>query len=217
MQSAYRLALTALSTIAMTSAAAAEGTWTGFHAGLDLGYGNHEASITDTDYDYYGGTLTFEDQSILLGLRGGYDYQMGSLVVGGELNWSYTSFESDERYSGDIDIKNTVDWLASLRVRGGLAIDATLIYLTFGVAMGDITHDYNDDGDPGSSVRDEDNDNVGLVMGVGFEHMLSSNFSVRAELVSYEIPEVTGTTPNGSDYEFGDTIVAFNIGGSYRF
>lgn len=202
---------------AVPTATAADGPWSGAHAGFDLGYGQYTASITDVDYDYYGSTMSLTDNNVVMGLRGGYDMQFGALVVGADFTWISTKAESTERFDNDVNIKNSVDSVMALRLRGGMAVENSLIYLVGGLAQGNFAHTWDDDGAPNDSIPNVDNDEMGTVLGIGLETLVADMIAVRGEMARYDFPSVSDKTPNGSLYRFADELVTFTIGASYRF
>jgi opacity protein-like surface antigen len=94
---------------------APDGEWTGFSAGLSLGYN-----------DLNSGAGTGE----IYGLRGGYDYDFGGFVVGGTASYDWT----DTDFGGD-----SLNSIARVGVRGGADLGQTLVYATGGAAWGDAT------------------------------------------------------------------------------
>lgn len=90
------------------------GDWTGAYGGLNLGYGDVDATgAADGDDTTYG-------------LHVGYDYDFGRFVLGGE-------FEYDK---ADIDLNGAaeVDSVMRLKLRGGYDFGRTLVYATAGAA-----------------------------------------------------------------------------------
>ena len=74
----------------------------------------------------------------------GYNWQQGSFVYGLEGDWSWigarTSYLLPGINGGGADLSSSFDlnWLATLRGRAGLALDATLVYVTGGAAVGHV-------------------------------------------------------------------------------
>lgn len=152
--------------------------WTGFYAGLQYGQGDLEASA--------GGASTTEDFSAY-GAHAGYLYDMGSYVVGGELD--YNSLEPDG--AGD-----NAD-LIRLRGRVGADLGRFMPYVTLGVA--------NLSDNSGSDISE-----TGYTYGIGADYAITERFSVGLEYSRNEFDDVDGTVVDVD----GDAI---QIRGSFRF
>ena len=90
--------------------------WTGFSTGLQLGYGNADAS----------GAATGDGDGPLYGLRGYYDYDFGNFVLGGGLQFD----------GADIDVGSatTIESVLRLAARAGVDLDRNWLYGTWGAA-----------------------------------------------------------------------------------
>jgi outer membrane immunogenic protein len=119
-------------------------SWTGFYIGADVGY----AWGKDTTTEYVTATNTFTGfnptyniNSAVGGLYAGYNYQIGSAVLGIE-----SDIEAANIRGGFIDPvvggagTTQLDWQGSLRGRLGFTADKVLFYGTGGLALADITH-----------------------------------------------------------------------------
>ena len=100
-------------------------TWTGLYVGLNGGIGI--GSLSNSNFasptgGVFGGTI-------------GYNYQMGQFVIGGEadLGDSWLS-RSSTPAPGAGAYKFSTDLTTTERLRAGIAIDRTLLYLTGGYA-----------------------------------------------------------------------------------
>src|ERR1019366_7438020 len=85
-----------------------------------------------------------------------------------------------------------VPWVATFRGRMGLDYESTLLYLTGGLAVGQVKNSYNGscslinpcNGSPAGvqfASFSEDKTRLGWTAGVGVEHMFSSHWTVRGE------------------------------------
>src|SRR5512137_1484801 len=126
--------------------------WSGFYAGVNAGYGDV--------FDAPGG---LDISGGLLGFHLGYNYQIGSAVLG---------VEGDYMGSWMEDGPFAVDDIASIRARAGYTFGNTLLYGTLGYAWADA-----------SSLGSDSFD--GLVLGAGLDYKFSQNWSARVEGLQY--------------------------------
>ena len=133
------------------------GDWTGGYAGVQLGYG-------DVD-----GTGAADGDDVLYGVHIGYDYDFGTFVLGGELDYD----------GGDIDLNGaaTVDSVARLKLRAGYDFGPTLAYFTAGVA------------DVDTSLGSES----GEFYGIGAVYQINELYSVGAELLEHSFDDISGS------------------------
>src|SRR5207244_12041153 len=74
---------------------------------------------------------------LALGFQAGYNWQVSQLVLGIEADATLTPWSKTVgSTSGDTNLSRSMEALASVRGRLGVAIDRTLIYATGGVAYG---------------------------------------------------------------------------------
>lgn len=159
-------------------------TWTGFYVGgnlgyawnddkLNWGYGSwYDPALLPIDVNPWYGHLPYEasvgQDGWSGGVQAGYNYQMGSVVIGVEADINYINGEKSSSYYWDdagayygalggltggatADIaatdnayrvyagtKGGLNWLGTLRGRIGFAADRVMIYGTGGLAFGNV-------------------------------------------------------------------------------
>jgi outer membrane immunogenic protein len=162
------LTTTALATAAVSTASAADlparaappvfapvpvFTWTGFYVGGNLGWGwrddDNETVVLSGPGIPAGlvGTLNFDngnDGNFLGGGQIGYNYQIGSFVIGAEADIQGINTDDNEAVffpgpgmAGVFvpgEFEDSADWFGTVRLRAGVAFDRFLVYATGGLA-----------------------------------------------------------------------------------
>ena len=138
-------------------------TWTGFYVGVNAGYG-----WSNNDFDAVDIADEDDDGGFVGGAQVGYNYQIGSFVVGLEGDIQYADFGRDgvfnfEDEDGEIlegEFESS-DWFGTVRARAGVAFGQALIYGTGGFAFAD--------------------DATGWTVGGGLEYAFTNNLSAKIE------------------------------------
>ncbi|MGB7241585.1 MAG: porin [Sulfitobacter sp.] len=138
------------------------GDWGGFYGGLQLGR---------IDVDTDGGAVLSGDDA-LYGLHAGYNWDLGTWVVGVEADYDFT----------DVDLGGaaTVDSVARLKLRGGYDFGRTLVYATVGAARVD------------TSLGNE----TGEAYGLGVSYQLTDQWIVGGEYLAHNFDDINGSGVN---------------------
>jgi outer membrane immunogenic protein len=155
-------------------------TWTGFYVGVNAGYG-----WSDDDFDAVDFADDEDDGGFIGGAQVGYNYQIGSFVVGLEGDIQYADFGRDGAFTftdpdtGEVftDEFESSDWFGTVRARAGVAFGQALIYATGGFAFAD--------------------DANGWTAGGGVEYAFTNNLSLKIEGLYVSLD-------NDDDFDFGD-------------
>ena len=132
------------------------GDWTGPYVGLSFGRLDTQAGGVSTDGGVYG-------------IYGGYDYDFGRFVLGGELD-----FQAGDDYAiGGVDVDNVM----RLKARAGVDLGKALLYGTAGIGRID------------TSLGDE----TGPLGGVGIEYKLTDSFTIGAEALAHRFEDIAGS------------------------
>ncbi len=189
--------------------------WTGFYVGGHAGYG--KASFDGFfDIGEVGEGLPAETTYVdgltpdgfIGGAQAGYNYQSGNLLLGVEADITFTDIGDEiADGAGDDVVEADLDFLASLRLRGGFVSDRLLVYGTGGLAYagGEFTV-IDDRGDIDENSADVDIDAFGAVVGGGLEWAAMDNISLRAEGLYYFFKEREDTSDATNDSDTGDFL-----------
>ncbi len=162
--------------------------WSGTYFGATIG-----GLLSSTDLD---GALDSEidSNSYVLSGHAGTNYQIGAVVFGGEIDASTTDVDDRTQSAGGVTTQTSVDWLASVRLRAGVAVDNFLLYGTGGVAL--TTSDVEIKA-PGFSAASKEL-HAGYVIGAGAEMAIVDGVNARVEALHYGFSGETILTPSGS-------------------
>ena len=195
-------------------------SWTGFYVGVHGGYGWSEF----TGSDPVTGTGTGEAKGWLAGAQLGYNYQIGSFVLGveGEYSWADVKIEQDDPFgtgAGKASLKN--DYFATAALRLGYAFDRWLLFAKGGVAW---TRDKWDITDGIGGFANGTFNRAGWLLGGGVEYAFWNSWSAKLEYNYLHFGSITEmlNTGGGLAVVGGPASVSLDshllkIGLNYRF
>jgi outer membrane immunogenic protein len=178
-------------------------TWTGFYAGVNAGYG-----WNTNDDDVVIGGVTFEaddEGGFVGGGQVGYNYQIGTFVIGAEADIQYADIGGDNDFGGILDDDDSDSWFGTVRARAGWAFDRALIYATGGLAYGEINNGFSS----------SDDVSVGWTIGGGVEYAFTNNLTAKVEglYVNLEQDDDVPVVVGQEETEFG----LIRAGLNYKF
>jgi outer membrane immunogenic protein len=213
-------------------------SWTGCYIGVHAGAGVLRANNGE-------GSSGGNGTGGLAGGQVGCNYQQGNWVFGAEgegywsgiksTNASSNSFEGINENRFADTAKNKSDF--TIAARAGITFDRTLVYGKAGWAWGKFDFDATNDsiccsfnGGPFHSSDSASGTLNGLLLGVGIEHAITNNWTVKLEYnyLKYGSKELNVTSCNNSDaptvtcFPTGTTTFSadkqiFKIGANYLF
>ena len=199
-------------------------TWTGFYVGAQVGYGwnaNENDIVLPTGFVVQRGDFGDSGDGFLAGVHAGYNYQIGSFVIGVEGDVEGVFGDDDD---GDVVVigpgggvftnyglaGNALDWQGSIRARAGFAFDRALIYATGGFAFGGVSGSFG--------LLDSGDDNLtGWTLGAGIEYAFTNNLTTRLE---YRYTTFDGGNNVFNNVSLGSNDIEFHTvraGLSYKF
>ena len=227
-------------------------TWTGLYLGANIGgaFGTKGDTKTVGTPAFVGlgnalrpSTLSTNDNGVTGGAQAGYNYQLGSAVVGLEADFGFTSLQKTARFTSAATVlgttlttsaKSQLDYLGTVRGRVGVTpFDRLLVYVTAGLAYGGVktsTSVVPNAVAGGLWSGTTSNVKTGYAVGTGIEYALTQNFSVKSEYLYYDLGKSTTSALgngvirsigalNGVDYvsrvRTSGSIV--RVGANYRF
>jgi outer membrane immunogenic protein len=215
--------------------------WTGPYVGLQGGYAWGDNDVVPQQLgtgDGIGaggngrdvGVFPERDGSIDMdgfvgGLHAGYNWQLDSLILGVEGDIELADIKGDTDIVGANDAafgeaSQEIDWLGSLRLRGGFAFDRALLYVTGGLAVGGVDARGSLPDALNSEFASSDDTEWGWTLGGGLEYALTNDLSARIE---YRYTDLGDTDVDFADnglmkkLEFENTFHAVRAGLSWHF
>lgn len=196
-------------------------SWTGFYVGANIGYAWADATLRNSaPPGPPARTASVDSDGVIGGLQVGYDWQVGSLVLGvvadaslADLNGSVTFVPPP---GPGFTATASIDWMATIRARAGyLLTPSFLAYVHGGVAFASVDGSWV--GGPWNGRGDKTR--VGWVAGGGLEYKWTNNLSVFAEysyadLGSYSYANVGGPAVN---FDNDIRVQTVKIGFNYKF
>ena len=203
--------------------------WTGFYLGGNVGghFGNDDISTTTgvAAIDTISSTA-LKPQGVLAGLQAGYNWQIGNVLVGIELdgNWmdgtasrTLTNFGPPLNRGDVLATDVNPVFLTTVRPRLGVVFDRFLVYVTGGLAVS--TFKTTDSFTQGGTVfaTSKSTTRTGETIGGGLEYAFLDSWTFKAEYLytsfgSYDTDIQNNTVVH---HKYSDNIA--RIGLNYRF
>ena len=149
--------------------------WTGFYAGINAGYGFGDSTWSAVP------AATNKPKGFLVGGTLGYNYQVGSIVLGieGDIDWS--DVKDSVTCAPGVTCETSNGWLATIRGRAGYAFDRWMPYVTGGGAYGNVKATRS------PPAVSSSNDQFGWTVGAGVEYAFLGNWSAKLEYLYVDL------------------------------
>ena len=206
-------------------------SWAGAYVGGSVGAAVSSTGFHDND-DWFDNQLQAGHTSFgaMGGLYAGYNVQMRNFVYGVEASGNLMSGKlTVHPYGGSDYLSAQTAWNASLKVRAGLAMDKTLVYIAAGPAVTSSKvgaqfsynvspTDYTTSGSKTSNV-------FGAAFAAGVEHALSDKLIARLQLEhvasgkssAVVASDTYASSPGNYGFAFTRSTTAASAGLAYKF
>lgn len=204
--------------------------WTGFYVGAHGGYATGQASVRDTNGGVNPGPFGYTPSGGFGGAQLGYNYQFSRFVVGIEADLGYMGATGkgvigSANAAAHQDLTLSGGFYGDVTGRLGVTLGNALFYGKGGYAYFD-TRAKQQTTNPGYTPTGTGAYD-GYVVGGGIEYGLTSNVTIKAEYLHYDLGSQGGYQTNVGDksspigYRFlNETSLRFDtfkIGANYRF
>lgn len=212
-------------------------SWTGFYVGANLGAARHDWTFADMGvngglpaFAFAPGTTFWDSNNwgVIAGGQVGYNLQYDRYIVGIEGDFNYLSNSTSATINTGaplvVSAEAKAQWLATVRGRLGMMLSPTFVYMTGGVAFAKFHEAW---GAPGFGTTPPtqqfviDKIKTGPIVGIGIEHALGSQWSVKAELLKawFSSDSATYTCCGANTYrsEFHNGLLIGRVGLNFRF
>jgi outer membrane immunogenic protein len=166
-------------------------SWTGPYLGGNLGYEWGATSNNPTRPSGFAG-----------GIEGGYNWQTGQLVLGGEADLQVSG--ANDRFA---PWKFSNPWFGTVRGRAGYAFSNVLVYATAGLALGELSVET-------FGLASENHTDVGWTAGAGIEAGFAANWSAKIEYLFVDLASSNFALTGMSN---GLSASLFRMGVNYHF
>jgi outer membrane immunogenic protein len=199
-------------------------SWTGVYAGVAMGgsFGHSKDELWYRSGLY--GARRFSTEGFSGGAYLGYNYQIGSVIIGVEADGMGSSIASELSWRGAFgatgSLTNSVGWQASVRARAGYAIDKFLVYATAGVAIAaPKTSLFGYNPIIGGLALSASAVRPGPSLGVGVEYRLDTHWAIRVDYryAQFAPQQISGQTAVTDLIKNAARVNTVSVGLSYLF
>lgn len=176
--------------------------WTGLYIGGNAGYSWGRPSVDYTLGGLPAASTSLDPSSFVGGGQIGYNWQLGSVVVGveGDVAWRGGSdgatFTSGNIFGGFAAFNTEQNWVGTVRPRIGFSAQNWLLYGTGGIAFGGFQHSFTETR-PGVVTRTatESETKAGWTAGGGVEYAFNPSWSLGVEYLYMDFGPTTLSQP----------------------
>ena len=172
--------------------AATSSGFTGAYAGIHAGVSSERINPFSGEKEFMGG------------IQGGYNGEVGGVIVGGELEYSHLGDTEVGVPGGTLKERHRV----AAKAKAGAAMGETLLYGTAGMAMTSLRD--------GKTVEGPDGWKPGYLLGAGVEQNLNANLSAKVEynyVRTNDVRSFDGVTTSQTD--ISDHVIKGGV--NYKF
>jgi outer membrane immunogenic protein len=199
--------------------------WSGFYVGVygGGGFGNHNLNNTLGPAGFANYTINYDATGGIGGGEVGYNMQSGTFVFGVEADgfWSGIKGSDASQFNAGalpifaIDTTKLKDG-ASLRARGGIAVDRLLLFFDGGWALGFLDHT---NFVPGVGTEQFTNHRSGLAAGGGIAYAVTNNIIGKFEYRYYDFGRFVRSNPTTGvpPYTVDSTYSVVTLGVDFKF
>ena len=176
------------------AAVAQDDEFNGFYIGgiASAVFDGPKATLFDDDLGGDFALHSGDRQNPTWGVKGGYNFQFGSYVLGVEADWSWGSGSTrrsvlDDDGFGVDSVSARLDSIGSVRGRLGYAVfPNAMVFGTGGIGWADAEYSFRDADESPGRAKIHSND-MGAVYGGGFELLFPYNVVLTAEYLHFDI------------------------------
>jgi outer membrane immunogenic protein len=177
--------------------------WTGLYGGANAG---HSWGRTEFDYTLGGAATlgaTVDPNSFVAGAQVGYNWQLGSLVLGleGDAAWRHgTDSATFTVGAAFASLEAEQNWVATVRPRIGFAANNWLIYGTGGAAIGNFKHSATESVAGATRAIADSDTKAGWTAGGGVEYAFRDQWSLGVEYLFLDFGGTTLSQPGAGAF-----------------
>ena len=202
--------------------------FSGFYVGGNVGGISYTAHTTDRDEFFIdGASYTSNDINIVAGVQIGYDWQCCNRVFGIVADWDWSNADATTHIFSaapgiDLAIRRQLDWFSTIRLRGGLAVNDVLVYITGGAVAGHHKDQLRNIFTGSDFDQTFKKTRWGWAFGAGTEFAFGRNWSLNAEILFLGFNQRSesahlATTPITFNFDFNHSAWIGRVGINYRF
>ena len=211
------LATAAILALPLAAEAQSNNRWEGFYAGLNAGGLWSSTSATIGENNAVGG-LNGTGGGFLGGVQGGYNYLLGPVLLGGEIDFqgsTETTNMGGGAGSSIITATSAIPWFSTFRARVGYPVGSVMPYVTGGAVWG---HQTLSGFDPSAGGSFNTSSNFWTyAVGAGVEGHIAEAWTAKLEYLWIGTPDPALSSPASANIDERSIGNVVRVGLNYHF